>query len=85
MLPIPGTSKVAHLEANVAAVNIQLSDEEFDVLNREGQTEYQQSWGPLMGWTGRAPARRLRAQPNPRSTAMDRKALLTPRMVNMTR
>jgi pyridoxine 4-dehydrogenase len=43
MLPIPGTSKVAHLEDNVAAVNFQLSDEEFDALDREGQTEYQQS------------------------------------------
>ena len=42
MLPIPGTSKVAHLEDNVAAVNFQLSDEEFDALDREGQTEYQQ-------------------------------------------
>ena len=43
MLPIPGTSKVAHLEENVAAVNIQLSDEEFDALDREGQAEYQHS------------------------------------------
>jgi aryl-alcohol dehydrogenase-like predicted oxidoreductase len=43
MLPIPGTSKVAHLEETVAAVNIQLSDEEFDALDREGRTEYQQS------------------------------------------
>jgi aryl-alcohol dehydrogenase-like predicted oxidoreductase len=42
MLPIPGTSKVAHLEENVAAVNIQLSDEEFDALDRAGRTEYQQ-------------------------------------------
>jgi pyridoxine 4-dehydrogenase len=40
MLPIPGTSKVAHLEENVAAVNIQLSDAEFDALDREGRTEY---------------------------------------------
>ena len=40
MLPIPGTSKVAHLEENVAAVNIELSDEEFDALDREGRTEY---------------------------------------------
>lgn len=40
MLPIPGTSKVAHLEENVAAVNIELSDEEFDALDREGQAEY---------------------------------------------
>lgn len=43
MLPIPGTSKVAHLEENVAAVNIQLSDADFDALDREGRTEYQRS------------------------------------------
>jgi pyridoxine 4-dehydrogenase len=43
MLPIPGTSKVAHLEENVAAVNIQPTDEEFDALDREGWTEYRQS------------------------------------------
>jgi pyridoxine 4-dehydrogenase len=40
MLPIPGTSKVAHLEENVAALNITLSDEEFDALDREGRKEY---------------------------------------------
>jgi aryl-alcohol dehydrogenase-like predicted oxidoreductase len=39
MLPIPGTSKVAHLEENVAAANIALSDEEFDALDREGRLE----------------------------------------------
>lgn len=39
MLPIPGTSKVFHLEENVAAVNIMLSDEEFDALDREGRLE----------------------------------------------
>jgi pyridoxine 4-dehydrogenase len=43
MLPIPGTSKVGHLEENVAAVNIELSDEEFDSLDREGRTEYRQA------------------------------------------
>ena len=43
MLPIPGTSKVAHLEENVAAVNFELSSAEFDALDREGRTEYQQS------------------------------------------
>ena len=43
MLPIPGTSKVAHLEENVAAVDIPLSDAEFDALDREGRTEYQRS------------------------------------------
>ena len=36
MLPIPGTSKVAHLEENVAAANIELSDEEFDTLSKAG-------------------------------------------------
>jgi len=39
MLPIPGTSKVSHLEENVAAVNIALSDEEFNALDREGKLE----------------------------------------------
>ena len=40
MLPIPGTSKVAHLEENVAAVNITLSDQDFAALDREGRKEY---------------------------------------------
>src|SRR5512141_2350825 len=40
MLPIPGTSKVAHLEENVAAVNITLSDQEFTALDRQGRKEY---------------------------------------------
>jgi pyridoxine 4-dehydrogenase len=34
MLPIPGTSKVAHLEENIAAVEIHLSEKEFATLNR---------------------------------------------------
>lgn len=33
-LPIPGTSKVKHLEENVAAVEIKLSDREFAALNK---------------------------------------------------
>ena len=37
MLPIPGTSKVAHLEENVAAVSIELSDEDFAALDRAGR------------------------------------------------
>jgi aryl-alcohol dehydrogenase-like predicted oxidoreductase len=41
MLPIPGTSKVAHLEENVAAAAIHLSDEEFAVLDREGRAEHE--------------------------------------------
>jgi aryl-alcohol dehydrogenase-like predicted oxidoreductase len=32
MLPIPGTSQVAHLDENVAGAAIQLSDEEFETL-----------------------------------------------------
>jgi len=34
MLPIPGTSKLAHLEENVAAAGIALSDEEFIALSQ---------------------------------------------------
>jgi pyridoxine 4-dehydrogenase len=37
MLPIPGTSQVAHLEENVAAAGIALSDEEFATLDRLGR------------------------------------------------
>ena len=33
MLPIPGTSKVKHLEENVAAADIQLSDDDFVALD----------------------------------------------------
>jgi pyridoxine 4-dehydrogenase len=36
MLPIPGTSKVAHLEENVAAAAIELSDDEFETLSKAG-------------------------------------------------
>ena len=35
MLPIPGTSKVKHLEENVAAAAIELTDAEFAALERE--------------------------------------------------
>jgi len=34
MLPIPGTSKVSHLEQNLASGRIQLSDDEFQELER---------------------------------------------------
>jgi pyridoxine 4-dehydrogenase len=37
MLPIPGTSSVAHLEENVAAVDIQLDDGEFAALDEAGR------------------------------------------------
>ena len=34
MLPIPGTSSLAHLEENVAAAGIELTDDEFDTISR---------------------------------------------------
>jgi pyridoxine 4-dehydrogenase len=34
MLPIPGTSSVAHLEENVAATTVELKDEEMAMLER---------------------------------------------------
>jgi len=33
MLPIPGTGSVAHLEENVAAAQVELTDEQFDALS----------------------------------------------------
>ncbi|MBO1326467.1 aldo/keto reductase [Acetobacter sp. TBRC 12305] len=41
MLPIPGTSKVAHLEQNVAAADITLSEEDFAALDAEGRKAFQ--------------------------------------------
>ena len=35
MLPIPGTSKVAHLEDNVRAADIELSDEDYRALDEQ--------------------------------------------------
>ncbi|HVI29576.1 aldo/keto reductase [Hansschlegelia sp.] len=43
MLPIPGTSKVKHLEENVAAAAIELSDEDFDALDKQGRAEFQKA------------------------------------------
>jgi aryl-alcohol dehydrogenase-like predicted oxidoreductase len=34
MLPIPGTSRVAHLEENIAAASLRLTEEELDDLAR---------------------------------------------------
>lgn len=36
-LPIPGTSSVAHLEENVAAAEIELGDDEFELLAAIGE------------------------------------------------
>jgi aryl-alcohol dehydrogenase-like predicted oxidoreductase len=35
VVPIPGTSSVAHLEENVAATDIELSDAELEALDRD--------------------------------------------------
>src|SRR5207244_12490885 len=37
MLPIPGTSSVAHLEENVAAAELELSDDEIRLLAASGR------------------------------------------------
>jgi aryl-alcohol dehydrogenase-like predicted oxidoreductase len=37
MLPIPGTSSVAHLEENCAAATVELTDAEYDALTSAGQ------------------------------------------------
>ena len=37
MLPIPGTSKVAHLEDNVRAAAIALSDADFQALDAQAR------------------------------------------------
>ena len=42
MLPIPGTSSVAHLEENVAAAAIELTDDQFEELSRIGQRHAQE-------------------------------------------
>ena len=39
MLPIPGTGKVAHLEENVAAASLELSDDDFRALGEVGRQE----------------------------------------------
>jgi pyridoxine 4-dehydrogenase len=39
MLPIPGTSQVSHLEENVAAAQLELSDDEFQQLDKATQVK----------------------------------------------
>jgi pyridoxine 4-dehydrogenase len=39
MLPIPGTTKVKHLEENVAAVSVRLSEDEFALLDAVGRRQ----------------------------------------------
>lgn len=40
MLPIPGTGRVAHLEENVAAAGITLSDADFRALDEQGKQAF---------------------------------------------
>jgi len=39
MLPIPGTGKVKHLEENIMAASINLSDEDYRALDQVGKTD----------------------------------------------
>jgi len=39
MLPIPGTGKVAHLEENVAAAGVELSQADFEALDAQGRAK----------------------------------------------
>ncbi|MEP6985206.1 MAG: aldo/keto reductase, partial [Chloroflexota bacterium] len=43
MLLIPGTGKVNHLEENVGAAGVELSDEDFKVLDKAGNDEWNKS------------------------------------------
>jgi pyridoxine 4-dehydrogenase len=43
VLPIPGTSSVAHVEENIAAAEIELSDDEFETLSALGKQNAQDS------------------------------------------
>ena len=45
MLPIPGTSNVAHLEENLGGATIDLTDEEFAALDTEGSAAFQRAAG----------------------------------------
>jgi len=41
MLPIPGTAHVHHLEQDMGATGVILSDEDFAALDREGRTAFE--------------------------------------------
>ena len=42
MLPIPGTSKVSHLEENVKAASLTLSDDDFRALDKAGRSGFKE-------------------------------------------
>jgi pyridoxine 4-dehydrogenase len=43
MLPIPGTGRLAHLEENVAAADLRLSDEDAATLDRAGASAWEEA------------------------------------------
>jgi aryl-alcohol dehydrogenase-like predicted oxidoreductase len=43
MLPIPGTGRISHLEENVAAAGLELSDADFAALDRQGRAEHERA------------------------------------------
>jgi len=43
VLPIPGTSSVAHLRENIAAAGVTLTDDEFAALDAEGKKEFERT------------------------------------------
>ena len=43
MLPIPGTGSVAHLEENVAAADVVLTDADFAALDQQGKAEWRRA------------------------------------------
>ena len=43
MLPIPGTSKVAHLEENLVAAGLQLSNADYAALDAQGREEWRRN------------------------------------------
>ncbi len=49
ILPIPGTSSVKHLEENIAAASITLSDGEFRSLDEQGRKLYEQQNAQAVG------------------------------------
>ena len=49
MLPIPGTSSVAHLEENIAAAKLELTPEEIDSLGQSYRMGWHKYWTRLLG------------------------------------
>lgn len=43
MLPIPGTSRMKHLEENTAAASLRLSEEDFRLLDEQGRKAWQEA------------------------------------------